>query len=294
MTKGSSHRAGHGGIAPFGYKWVGGRLLLDAAEAPVRALIFDLFLKHRRKKVVARMLNELGHRTRTGSLFSDTTVARLLSDPIVKGRQDPALEGFNLEPLIDEELWKKTQVLLGDRPNKQTSRLFTGLAYCECGAKMLVLSGSSKYSCRTCRRKIEESDLEEIIHTKLRDTSIFETTELFDRWYGLSANDRRLITEHICDRIVVGKELITMEIGYSPTLSAPDADEAADDAGDRPEHGPLLSEAQAAKFLGVSKMTLLRKRHAAEISFFRVGARILYSKEKHLLPYLSKNEKAHS
>ena len=65
-----------------------------------------------------------------------------------------------------------------------------------------------------------------------------------------------------------------------------------------PEEGPplaldeqLLSESEAAKFLGVSKMTLLRKRQTLDISHFRVGSRILYSKQKHLLPYLEKNEK---
>ena len=54
---------------------------------------------------------------------------------------------------------------------------------------------------------------------------------------------------------------------------------------------PLLSEAKAAQFLGISKMTLLRKRNAGQIGFFRVGFRVLYSKEKHLLPFLEQCEK---
>jgi excisionase family DNA binding protein len=53
---------------------------------------------------------------------------------------------------------------------------------------------------------------------------------------------------------------------------------------------PLMSEAEAARFLGISKMTLLRKRNVGEIDFFRVGFRILYSKEKHLLPFLRERE----
>ncbi len=54
---------------------------------------------------------------------------------------------------------------------------------------------------------------------------------------------------------------------------------------------PLLSEAEAAKFLGISKMTLLRKRNAGNIGFFRLGFRVLYSKEKHLLPFLEQCER---
>ena len=55
---------------------------------------------------------------------------------------------------------------------------------------------------------------------------------------------------------------------------------------------PLLNESEAARFLGISRMTLLRKRNAGEIKFFRVGYRVLYSKEKHLLPFLTECEKS--
>ena len=281
-----------GGIAPFGYKWVDGRLVVDPTEAPVRKLIFDLFLKHRRKKTVARLLNELGHRTRSGSHFSDTTIDRLLSDRIVLGVRGSGTEQASIEPLVDTSVWETTQELLGVRPTKQTLRLFTGIVFCECGAKMMVSSGSAKYACKVCRRKISESDLEEVLHAKLADNATFGTSELFDRWYELPLRDRRMLAENICDRVVVGRDSIVMEFGYSASeaadekAAAPQANDPYETAADE----PLLSEAEAARFLSVSKMTLLRKRHTGEISFFRVGARILYSKQKHLLPYLSKNE----
>ena len=42
----------------------------------------------------------------------------------------------------------------------------------------------------------------------------------------------------------------------------------------------LLSEKQAAKRLGIARITLLRARANGRIRFFRIGTRILYSDEQ--------------
>ena len=52
----------------------------------------------------------------------------------------------------------------------------------------------------------------------------------------------------------------------------------------------LLSEKQAAKRLGVARITLLRAREAGRIRFFRIGTRVLYCAE-HLTHFLSACER---
>ena len=52
----------------------------------------------------------------------------------------------------------------------------------------------------------------------------------------------------------------------------------------------LMSIKQAAEFLGISVVTLHRKKKEKTIGFYQVGNRILFSMEKHILSYLKKNE----
>lgn len=294
-----------GGIAPFGYKWRSGTLVIDEKEAPIRELIYELFLKHRRKKTVANILNDLGYRTRNDSAFSDTTIGRLLRDTTAKGLREVHGQVVNVESIVDPEIWDlANKILGGPAPTKQTIQLFTGIAFCGCGGKMYVPSNSAKYICPACRRKIPSDDLEDIFRTELENLEDDEVNSIGDVWIELTSKDKRTIVEQICSRVAVERDTIRIEFHYSPHSPKAVADgqqiETANKTSEpqvvvdegRAVVEPLLSEADAAKFLGVSKMTVLRKRNAGEIGFFRVGFRVLYSKEKHLLPFLQKREKA--
>jgi site-specific DNA recombinase len=178
------------GATCLGYQYKDGKFSVDATEAPLRKLIYDLFLEHRRMKTVARILNERGFRTRKGARFSDTTVSRLVRDQtamglyranysqkrgksrLLKPKEDWVY--IKVPPIISEELWKECNAILDDQqrkkrpPAKRTVHLFAGFAYCDCGTKMYVPSNSPKYTCPKCRNKIGVTDLEEVFHHQLQ------------------------------------------------------------------------------------------------------------------------------
>ncbi len=53
----------------------------------------------------------------------------------------------------------------------------------------------------------------------------------------------------------------------------------------------LMNTKEAAEYCGVSDLTLYRSRKNCEIGFFRIGNRVLFSVEKHLIPFLESRER---
>ena len=181
-----------GGQASFGYKWEGKELVVDKKEAPIRKLLHELFVEHKRKKTVASTLNNMGYRTRNGSKFSDTTIGRLLRDPTAKGVRlanytkslgdgkkwvvKPESEWITIScpAIITPDLWEECNRILDQqekkkKPTKKAVHLFTGILFCECGHKMLVPSDGKKYICNGCRKnRIAKTDIEEIYYENLK------------------------------------------------------------------------------------------------------------------------------
>ena len=182
-----------GGPAPFGYQWKDKRLIPHPDEAPVRKLMYELYMKHKRKKTVIKLLTNAGHRTRRGSKFTPHTLTRLIQDPTAKGvhrinyttRAGPT-SPWSLKPesewkfhkipaIISEQVWNACNVLIDDslskqkRPTKRPAHIFASLTFCHCGQKMNVPSNNRKYVCRTCKNKVGVDALEEAYVANIRD-----------------------------------------------------------------------------------------------------------------------------
>lgn len=181
------------GMVPYGFKWVDKKLQQVPEEAAIRRQIFELFLEHRRKGVVARKLNERGHRTREGNEFSDMQVHRLLVCPSARGQYQinrfkrteenskdnkPESDWGVVEcaPIVSAEVFDQVNRIIEEqhkprkRPGKKPVHTFAGLLKCGCGHKMYVYTRSPNYTCNKCKNKVGAQALDEIFIAALEDT----------------------------------------------------------------------------------------------------------------------------
>ena len=117
------------GQAPFGFRWLGGKLAIEDEEARTRRAAFDLFLKHRTLGATAKALNSAGFGTRRGGKWSDVQVSRLLEchsaigtyeanrsagEADGKRRATAKAERVVIEcdPIVSQEVWDRVAQLL--------------------------------------------------------------------------------------------------------------------------------------------------------------------------------------
>ncbi len=183
-----------GGMVSYGYKIEDAEVIINEEEAPIRRLIYDLFLEHRRMTTVARELNNRGYVTRKGKPWSDSTVRRLLKNTDAKGVRRCNYRGqlskdnpSGLKPqsewhyipcpaLISEEKWDEVNAIIRDnekgsvfkQPLNKRVHLFTNFLKCKKGHKMSIKSKSKRYTCSKCKYGIGKDDLEEVFLTRLK------------------------------------------------------------------------------------------------------------------------------
>lgn len=186
------------GTSSLGYRWEGKELVIDEKEATVRKLIYEIFLKTKRKKATAKALNDMGYRTRNGAKFGHSTISRLLQDSTAKGirkaNYSTVKGGRCIKPesewvytpcpaIVSEELWDQCNAIIHEQLSKTTKpgprgiHLLTGYVSCSCGKKMYVFhkDKSPHYRCKNCNTKIEVADIDEIYHEQLRSFLLTET-----------------------------------------------------------------------------------------------------------------------
>lgn len=186
------------GTSSLGYRWEGKELVIDEKEAPIRKLMYEVFLKTKRKKATARALNDMGYRTRTGAKFGHTTIARLLQDSTAKGirkaNYSTTRGGRGIKPesewvytscpaIVSEDLWNQCNAIINEqmakikKPGPKAVHLLSGYITCSCGKKMYVYHKDKipHYRCKECNTKIQVSDIDEIFHEQLKDFLLTDT-----------------------------------------------------------------------------------------------------------------------
>lgn len=179
------------GRAPYGYEWKDRKLVVNPEEAPIRQKAYELFLQHRRKGTVAKLLSAAGYRTREGAVWSDTQVGRVLVDTSAKGLyffnkgkkhgmwkhiEKPESEWGKVEcePIVSDALWHQVNRIIEEHAKgwkklgKLPVHVFGNLARCHCGGKMYVRCNSPKYICLKCHNKIPVEDLDAIVYEELK------------------------------------------------------------------------------------------------------------------------------
>lgn len=195
------------GAIPYGYKKVGkDRMEIDEHEAPIRRMMFTLFLEYKRFGTVANILNERGYRTKRNTKFSGVAIKRLLTDPTAKGIRrshhtrvnkrglteirDKEDWYFHEAPrIVSDELWDEVNHIIskqekeGIQPLNRKVNLFTGFLYCyDCNNKMYIPSSNPKYTCKKCKRKISVDDIEAIFKEQL--TEFIVSKEEIERYFN--------------------------------------------------------------------------------------------------------------
>jgi site-specific DNA recombinase len=176
---------------PYGYKVKEGKMVQHRDEAPVRREAYELFLQHRRKFTVAKMLNDKGYRTRKGRPWTWTQIKDILTDASAKGiylfnrqrrtgawtstlKPESEWGRIECEPIVSEELWHQVNQIIEEqhkswkKPGRLPAQTFSKLAWCSCGGKMYARTDSPKYLCRKCNNKIPIADLESVFHEEVR------------------------------------------------------------------------------------------------------------------------------
>lgn len=167
MTE-AAHTGKYQSVAPFGYRWENGKLIIKEDEANIVKMIYDKFISDEMTMMdLARYINNLGFKTKRGGNFENRTINYILLNPVYKGysRWTPdgkltreemynntrsIIEKGTHEPIIDEDTWNlATKKLEKFRSFRKPHQIDTnkpwdwikGLIRCTCGKTFIRTSG---------------------------------------------------------------------------------------------------------------------------------------------------------
>lgn len=167
--------------------------------------IFEHFIRAKRFKTVAEILNANGYSTPNQNMITGQYVSRVLNN------KKNVLSG-----LVSKELWDQAQEIVAANKRRGFSRrvahLCSGLLKCSCGNAMYVPTNSKKYVCSKCRNKIAIDDMEAIVLENLKQSDIPNIEQGLSIWPSLSLAEKREIVESCVEQIIAEGKKVTVSL----------------------------------------------------------------------------------
>ncbi len=244
------------GPPPFGFSREDGRLVPDSSEARIIVALAEAFVAAGgRIKTAATAVNELGLRTRRGSIWTDSSAARVLKSP-------------QLQQLVPEELWRRCHILLDRRadsesaPTRRPAHYFGDRIACACGGRCQIRRSSTggHLACKSCKRKLDLVVAEHALVKALNSVSFTgsavrkattktpENERLSSIWPRLDDQAKRQLVDLLVKQLVVSSDTIQVRFlgltGRKPAKSANSLPSSSGRAG--PEPGATSRTTRAA------------------------------------------------
>ena len=169
-----------GGIAPYGYKVVDNpqyhgqtdnipakRLITeDEGQMCNVRLVFQMVLNGTTLRDIADHLNKSGTLTKQNKPFCETSISKMIKNPIYNGRRRFKGLPLMLKKIISDEDWNKAQICISQ--NKLFKDIATsnfnplkGIVFCPCGYALMLhqmspRSGQKYYVLVCCRKNNKE------------------------------------------------------------------------------------------------------------------------------------------
>lgn len=158
-------------IAPFGYKMIDKKLVIDPETAPIVKMIFNEFIAGGNKTQLARKLNNMCIKTNRGNDWDNRGIEYILNNPVYIGKirwtptgkakrnynnPDTMIVDGSHEPIITTEEFEKAKEQLNEvaRVYKKYARqtpcdfMLRGMLRCSnCGATLVMSSNKSYLQC---------------------------------------------------------------------------------------------------------------------------------------------------
>lgn len=163
-------------IAPFGYKMINKKLVIDPKTAPIVKMIFADYILSGNKTSIARKLNNMGIKTNRNNDWDNRSIEYILNNPVYMGKIRWTPTGSNNrnynhpntmivdgvhEPIITSKDFEsaKTKTTEIAKTHKRYARqspclfMLRGLLRCSnCGATLIMSSNKSYLQCHNYNR----------------------------------------------------------------------------------------------------------------------------------------------